>query len=95
MRNYFTTEALQEPSFRNFLFVPLMGLAFLMFLPFIGFYLVFQALAAKLFSFRDALPGMMVAPGTAHLTGHEPSGKLIDVGEALSDIENEIRQLRK
>lgn len=94
MRNYFTTEALQEPAARNFIFVPLMGLAFLMFLPFIGFYLVAQALALKIYSLRDALPGAMLATGTAHLTGHEPSSKLVDVSKALIDIENEVKQLR-
>lgn len=44
MTNYFTTESLQQPCLRNLLLAPFLGLALLLFLPALGFYLTFKAI---------------------------------------------------
>ncbi len=86
---------------------PVMGAAFLMFLPFIGFYLVAQALAgrvARLFG-RSATeiaatmtPGWQ--PGEAHLTGkradaEEAGAKGAAEQDELSELEAEIAKRRE
>ena len=40
MRNYFSSEALSEPCWRNLFLGPAMGLAFIIYMPAVGFYLV-------------------------------------------------------
>lgn len=85
---------------------PVMGAAFLMFLPFIGFYLVAQAIAgrvARLFG-RSATeiaatmtPGWQ--PGEAHLTGKRADAEEAAKGPAaqdeLSELEAEIAKRRQ
>jgi hypothetical protein len=95
MRNYFTSEALQEPSFRNFIFAPLMGLAFLMFLPFIGFYLTAQALLLKMESVAQGFMSDEVAVGNAYLTGSRDGTKLPESDTDLDAIEKEVLDRRK
>ena len=99
MRNYFTHEALTEPHFRNFIFAPIIGLAFLMFLPFIGFYLVASALVIKANGLLKSLVHSQVAaPVTmdAYLTGKEPGVKLDEASDSyLADLQKEIERLRK
>jgi uncharacterized iron-regulated membrane protein len=68
---------------------PFWGLAFLMFLPFIGFYLTAEALivrAAK--AFRMPAPAII---GAAHMTGHGNDG-----GEdrSLDKLHDEIKSKR-
>jgi len=94
MRNYFSSEALQEPAARNFFFAPLMGLMFLMFLPFIGFYLTVQALGIKLVDVTKSFSGSP-AVGNAYLTGAAPDASMSEVAEPLLDIENEVIARRK
>lgn len=79
------------------LITPVLGLTFLMFLPFIGFYLCLEALIKKVVRMATPVlhPTMMV--GEAHLTGHGPSG---DVGPrsdspALEELAKEIDRRRK
>ncbi|MFL5271518.1 MAG: hypothetical protein ACJ79E_05605, partial [Anaeromyxobacteraceae bacterium] len=98
---------LRIPLLLAFALAPLMGAAFLVFLPFIGFYLALQAafrLAARLFH-RSATevaatmsPGW--APGEAHLTGGRPEGEGVEEkgppagSEELEKIEREVEARR-
>jgi len=91
MRNYFTTEALNEPCARNFIIAPFMGLLFLMFLPFIGFYLTAKALVAKMIDVASFSPPQV---GNAYLTGSPNFGTLPE-SDSLSDIEKEVANRRK
>lgn len=70
------------PLLLAFVVAPLMGAAFLMFLPFVGFYLALSAALRPLFKiFRSSAeevaatvqPGW--APGEAHLTGRRAEGE--------------------
>jgi hypothetical protein len=95
------------PLLMVFALVPLMGAAFLMFLPFIGFYLVFAAAlrpVGRLFQ-KSATeiaatiePGWQ--PGEAHLTGRRAEEKNVDeqappaAGE-LAKLEAEIEAKRR
>ncbi len=91
---------LAVPLLLAFVVAPLMGAAFLMFLPLIGFYLALHALTrpvARLFS-RSATeiaatmqPGWQ--PGEAHLTGQRPDEKS---GEAKEPpAQPELEKLQK
>jgi hypothetical protein len=79
------------------LLVPMVGLAFLMFLPFIGFYLCAQAGIAKLTQVIKSGVESIATPaqsvGTAHLTGNEPSGKTD--GSALEELNKEVQARRQ
>lgn len=72
---------------------PIIGLAFLMFLPFIGFYLSIQALGLKLGALfaPHAAP---VATGAAYLTGQEGSGNLKDPSSTLKVLQEDIERRR-
>ena len=99
---------LRIPLVVAFVVAPLMGAAFLMFLPFIGFYLAFQAAlrpVAKLFhhsatEFAATMsPGW--APGEAHLTGKRAAGEGVEekgpttpASEELAKIEREVEARR-
>jgi hypothetical protein len=96
------------PLLLALLLAPLMGAAFVMFLPCVGFYLVLQAAflpVARLFR-RSATemaatvqPGWQ--PGRAHLTGRagekqEPAGEAPGTAEdGLASVEREIEQKRQ
>ena len=96
------------PLLLVFVIAPLMGAAFLMFLPFIGFYVVFQAAlrpVARLFR-RSATemaatvqPGWQ--PGEAHLTGrrsesgHPEDGRPSAAEGDLLKLEREIAAKRR
>lgn len=79
------------------IFMPFIGLLFLMFLPFIGFYLTAMALGKKAASLVQPLlhtsVAPLAAPGTAHLTGHEP-GEGKDESERLGELQKEIQSRR-
>jgi hypothetical protein len=99
---------LRIPLLLAFVVAPLMGAAFLMFLPFIGFYLAFQAAlrpVAKLFRqsateiAATMSPGW--APGEAHLTGKRAEGEGVEekgptaaASEELAKIEREVEARR-
>jgi hypothetical protein len=80
------------------LLVPMVGLAFLMFLPFIGFYLCAQAGIAKLTQVIKSIADNATAPiataGTAHLTGNEPSGNTEETS-SLEELSKEIQARRR
>lgn len=79
------------PTIAVFLIVPLIGLAFLMFLPFIGFYLCIVALLNKVRSLVVAVSRPSMIVGEAHLTGHPAEGK---GGDELADLEEEVTRRR-
>ena len=93
------------PLLLAFVVAPLMGAAFLMFLPFLGFYLAIAALlrpVTRLFS-RSATelaatmsPGW--APGMAHLTGKAPEAKAGEQApvakDGLEGVAAEVSQRR-
>ena len=70
---------------------PIIGLAFLMFLPLIGFVLAFKALGMKIMKIArplfDSAVGPVSVPGSAHLTGTEPKEN--------KNPENDLDQLAK
>jgi len=75
------------------LITPFMGLAFLMFLPFIGFYLSIAALFKFTgVVFHKIFSPMAAVPGEAHLTGH--GGEQNVTGDELVEIEREIDSRR-
>lgn len=80
------------------LITPILGALFLMFLPFIGFALVIQAIALKAAKlakplFQTSL-SPLPAPGEAHLTGHpgKEHGEMMDA--ALDEIAKEVQERR-
>lgn len=91
---------LHVPLLAAFILAPLMGAAFLMFLPFIGFYLAAHAAArpvVRMFT-RSATelaatmqPGWQ--PGEAHLTGKRAEGEA--AGEKGAAQEGELSALQK
>jgi hypothetical protein len=98
---------LRIPLLLAFVVAPLMGAAFLIFLPFIGFYLAIQAAfrpVARLFRRSTTelaatmSPGW--APGEAHLTGKRAEGEGVEEkgqpapSEELAKIEREIEERR-
>jgi hypothetical protein len=70
---------------------PIMGLAFLMFLPFVGFYLALSALFQKVGHLVTGLFETLVKPspvtGTAHLTGQEGTTGSDDLKELDKEIQ--------
>lgn len=95
----FGEKYLSMPLALAFVVAPLMGAAFLMFLPLIGFYLALHALArpvVRIFS-RSATeiaatvqPGWQ--PGEAHLTGQRPDEKSGESQEQIAQAELERLQ---
>jgi hypothetical protein len=95
------------PLLLAFVVAPLMGAAFLMFLPFIGFYLAFSAVLRPLTKvFRRSADELAAtvspgwAPGEAHLTGKraeaegvEEKGPPAAEGE-LASVEREVEARR-
>jgi hypothetical protein len=70
---------------------PIMGLAFLMFLPLIGFYLCVHALVTKAMHVFN-VNTLPVATGAAYLTGNEPQGST--TSEDLDELHKEIQSRR-
>jgi hypothetical protein len=97
------------PTVVALLATPILGLAFLVFLPFIGFLLTFKAAVAPVAQLIHGSAGSMAAtmspgwqPGEAHLTGKraehpsvEEKGPTAAVGEELEALEQEIARKRK
>ena len=96
------------PTLVALLATPVLGLAFLIFLPFIGFYLTFKAAVAPVFQLVHGSADSMAAtmspgwqPGEAHLTGKrhehpsvEEKGPPAAGDEALEDLQREIERKR-
>ena len=95
------------PLLLAFIVAPLMGAAFLMFLPFIGFYLAFSAVLRPVIKvFRRSAneladtvsPGW--APGEAHLTGKRAEGESVEekgppaAESELSKVAHEVEARR-
>lgn len=95
------------PLLVAFVLAPIMGAAFLMFLPFVGFYLALSAaLRPVTRGFRRSAeevaatltPGW--APGEAHLTGKRAEGEAVEekgppAEDALSEVEREVAKRRE
>jgi len=88
----------EVPALAAMLLVPMVGLAFLMFLPFIGFYLAAQAGIAKLIqvikSAFENVAAPVAAPGTSHLTGNEPTDKTSDEHD-FDELDKEVQARRR
>jgi hypothetical protein len=91
------------PTFLALALTPILGAAFLMFLPMIGFVLCAEAAGKKIAGVFATSAGDLVAPGyapgMAHLTGKEASEAKKE-GEAkaapeLEKLEKEIEEKRK
>lgn len=96
------------PTVAALALVPILGATFLMFLPFIGFALLFQAMAAPLFhGFRTSAADLAATvspgwqPGEAHLTGKSPEHAGVEEkgptakDEKLDALEREIAEKRQ
>lgn len=77
--------------FVNLMLAPIWGLAFLMFLPLIGFVLTAQALLKPLFS---GLHLGAPATGAAYLTGHEGSNRPVS-GDVLETVASEVEAAKE
>ena len=85
-----------------FAIVPVVGLAFLMFLPFIGFGLLAWALVRRATGHvskgADALAATVAPPhatGAAYLGGHEAEKKNEEVSPEIEKLEQEVSEKRK
>jgi hypothetical protein len=85
-----------------FLVIPVVGLAFLMFLPFIGFALLGVALArgvtGRLHEGAGALAATVAPPqatGAAYLGGREGEKKNEEVSPEIEKLEKEVAEKRK
>ena len=97
-----TTRYVSVPFPALFLIVPVVGLAFLMFLPFIGFALVAYAIARRVTGHvtkgADALAATVAPPhatGAAYLGGHEGEKKNEEVSPEIEKLEKEVAEKRK
>lgn len=96
------------PTVAALLLTPILGATFLMFLPLVGFFLAFQAIAAPIVhmlrgSAKDLAATMSPGwiPGEAHLTGKRPGsagveekGPIAEDGQ-LDALEKEIEEKRR
>ncbi len=97
-----TTRYVSVPFPLLFLILPVVGLAFLMFLPFVGFALLGQAMAISVtgrFRERAGAFAATVAPphatGAAYLGGHEGEKKNEEVSPAIEKLEKEVAEKRR
>ncbi len=97
-----TTRYYSVPFPLLFLVIPVVGLAFLMFLPFIGFALLGVALArgvtGRLHERAGALAATMAPPqatGAAYLGGREGEKENQEVSPEIEKLEKEVAEKRK
>jgi hypothetical protein len=97
-----TTRYYSVPFPLLFLVIPMVGLAFLMFLPFIGFALLGVALArgvtGRLHEGAGALAATMAPPqatGAAYLGGREGEKENQEVSPEIEKLEQEVAEKRK
>ena len=85
------------PWFIALMIMPVIGLAFLMFLPFIGFYLTIQALGMKTIAFlKPIFYPTFAVPGESHLTGGPQEGSAEkSKNDTLEELQKEIDSHRK
>jgi len=77
-----------------FILAPFIGLLFLMFLPFIGFYLTGKALLSGVGDFFEVLVQPRSIVGEVHLTGYKPADTA-EKNTDLDEIAKEINSRRK
>jgi hypothetical protein len=97
-----TTRYYSVPFPLLFLVIPLVGFAFLMFLPMIGFALLGVAMArgvtGRLHEGAGALAATVAPPhatGAAYLGGHEGEKKNEEVSPEIEKLEKEVAEKRK
>ena len=97
-----TTKYYAVPFPLLFAIIPVVGLAFLMFLPFIGFALLGVAMArsvtGRLHEGAGALAATVAPPqatGAAYLGGHEGEKKNEEVSPEIEQLEKEVAEKRK
>jgi hypothetical protein len=96
------------PLLLAFVVAPLMGAAFLMFLPFVGFYLAIGAALRPVVGLFHSSATEIAAslapawvPGEAHLTGQPAEEKQVEgqgppkAGDELAELEGEIADKRR
>ncbi len=99
---------MKVPTIAALLLVPILGATFLMFLPLVGFIMLFRALGASVLRVFRASAGELAAtmspgwqPGEAHFTGKRPENADIEEkgptarGEALDALAEEIERKRR
>jgi hypothetical protein len=99
---------IKVPAVAALLLVPILGATFLMFLPLIGFVMLFKALGASVLRvFRASAADLAVTmspgwqPGEAHFTGKRPESADVEEkgpisrGDALDALAEEIERKRR
>jgi len=99
---------MKVPTAAALLLVPILGATFLMFLPFIGFALLFQAIGLKVIGLFRASATELAAtvspgwqPGEAHFTGKRAENAGVEEkgptasGDALDALADEIERKRR
>jgi hypothetical protein len=97
-----TTRYVSVPFPLLFVVIPVVGLAFLMFLPLIGFglfgYAIVQRVTGHVAKGADALAATVApshATGAAYLGGHEGEKKNEEVSPEVEKLEKEVADKRK
>ena len=97
-----TTRYISVPFPLLFVIIPVVGLAFLMFLPFIGFalfaYAIIERVTGHVSKGADALAATVAPPhatGAAYLGGHEGEKKNEEVSPEVEKLEKEVADKRK
>jgi hypothetical protein len=97
-----TTRYISVPFPLLFAVIPVVGLAFLMFLPFVGIFLVAYAVIQRVTGHvskgADALAATVAPPhatGAAYLGGHEGEKKNEQVSPEVEQLEKEVAEKRK
>jgi len=99
---------MKVPTVAALLLVPILGATFLMFLPLVGFIMLFRAIGEKVVRVFRASAGELAAtmspgwqPGEAHFTGKRPENADVEEkgptaqGDALDTLADEIERKRK
>ena len=99
---------IKVPTAAALLLVPILGATFLMFLPLVGFVMLFRALGASVLRVFRTSAGELAAtmspgwqPGEAHFTGKRPENAVVEEkgpmarGDALDALAAEIERKRK
>lgn len=82
------------PTYVVVALAPILGAAFLMFMPFIGFYLLAMALIGKLLRNAPSLAPQIVVPGESYLTGGQAEG-FPTADERLDALAEKVRVARE
>jgi len=97
-----TTRYVRVPFPLLFVVIPVVGLAFLIFLPFIGFallaYAIIERIAGHASRRADDLAATVVPPhatGAAYLAGHDGEKKNEEVSPEIEKLEKDVAEKRK